>query len=125
MENAESLDIGLSTTSFDDPVPAGSEASVNIPAEEAKHDVARDVQRIIARLPGVTIETLAVREMPNGSVLLEGSLRTTSQSPSDFAGPVMDETGLADVIDRLRVQRSSALDETQIVGRVGDVHLPR
>lgn len=108
----------LSTTSFDDPVPPGSERSVARTTPNPTHDIELEVQRILQRLPGVTIDSLAIRRVDNGGILLEGTVQATTQSPSDFAGPIRREIGIETVVDRLRVRRTSSLDETQFDSRV-------
>lgn len=86
-------------------------------AEESKrcrkaHSVAGEVQRVLQRLPGVIVESLAVRELENGGVLLEGRVQATSHSPENLADSVRSAIGISHVVDRLRVNRTCALDET-------------
>lgn len=114
----------LSTTTFDDPVPVGSESSVVSTKAPAQHDVAADVQRVLQRLPGVIVDTLAVRQLNDGGLLLEGTLQATSRSPVNFAAPVQDVTGVP-VIDRMRVRRTSSLDETHFEADSSNASKPK
>lgn len=118
MMNPTDVEDTLSTTSFDDPVPSGSErASATSPRQTPCHEVAKDVQHVLQQLPGVIVDSLAVRQLADGGLLLEGTVQVNRQSPSDFAVPVREATGVLNIVDRLRVRRTSSLDETQFEGR--------
>lgn len=112
MKKSQQIDDALSTSSFDDPVPPGSEDSVVTGSSDPSHSIAADVTRVLHRLPGVIVDRVAVRELPNGAVLLEGSVQMNATANSDLAGQIREKLSVPDVVDRLRVQRTSALDET-------------
>lgn len=116
MKNSTTPIDPLATTTFDDPVPTGCEESAVAREKASSHVVAADVQRVLQRLPGVIVESLVVRSLSNGAVLLEGTVQTTSKGATDFSTPVSQAIGGADVIDRLRVRQTMSLDETSFDG---------
>ena len=89
---------------FDDPVPSGSDVAVVAPerCQEPPHGIEKEVQRILARQPGLQILTLAVHRMEDG-VCLEGTLESDRPCP-DLEDLLQEIVGVDRVINRLRVR---------------------
>lgn len=97
------------TCAFDDPVPSGSDVAVVAPEHcQAPHRMETEVQRQLAKLPGVQILTLTVHRMADG-VCLEGTIETDRPCP-DLREVLCEIAGVDNVVNRLRVRQVDRLD---------------
>ena len=94
---------------FDDPVPAGSAVAVVEPGccKSQPHGIEKEVQRTIARQPGIQILSLTVRRLEDG-VCLDGTLETDRPCP-DFVDLLRQIAGIKKVVNRLRVRHVDRL----------------
>ena len=94
---------------FDDPVPPGSNVATVAPerCQAPPHHIEKDVQRLLAGLPGMQILTLTVHRMDDG-VCLEGTLETDRPCP-DLKQILQEVAGVEQVINRLRIRQVDRL----------------
>lgn len=94
---------------FDDPVPAGSSVATVSPERctSQPHSIEKEVQRCLARQPGMQILTLSVHRLGDG-VCLQGTIETDRVCP-DLTVLLQEIAGVETVVNRLRIRQVDRL----------------
>jgi hypothetical protein len=72
----------------------------------SRHDVERQVQRVLTSHPGLTVSNLVVRRLRDG-VCLTGVIESI-ESDTDVCGLVREVAGVNEVVNRMLVRSGSA-----------------